>query len=59
MDNPKESINSTNGKVHTSLPQCTPLGILYITLSMVGSAAVPMIQEHVIVLYNVSVEDLL
>ena len=38
---------------------CEPdLGLIYVTFSMLGSAAVPMVHEHVITTYNVSVDDL-
>ena len=38
---------------------CYPdLGLIYVTFSMLGSAAVPMVHEHVITTYNVSVDDL-
>eukprot|EP01034_Spumella_vulgaris_P034609 gene34609-42692_t len=40
-------------------PTSTSLGILYVVISMFGSAGVPMIQEHVIGVYGASVEDLL
>lgn len=40
-------------------PECTTLGIVYVVLSMFGSAGVPMIQEHCITTYNASIEDLL
>lgn len=40
-------------------PHSTGRGIVYVVLSMFGSAGVPMIQEHCISLYNASVEDLL
>jgi drug/metabolite transporter (DMT)-like permease len=42
-----------------SRPECTSLGIFYVVLSMICSAAIPMIQEYCIVTYNASVEDLL
>jgi adenosine 3'-phospho 5'-phosphosulfate transporter B3 len=44
---------------HNTRPECTPLGIFYVILSMIGSALVPMIQEHAITTYNASIEDLL
>lgn len=43
----------------TSLPESTPLGIVYVVLSMIGSAGVPMIQEYCITTYHASVEDLI
>jgi hypothetical protein len=42
-----------------SRPECTSLGICYVVLSMICSAAIPMVQEYCIVTYNASVEDLL
>ncbi len=43
----------------TASPQSTKLGIFYVTVSMFGSAAIPMIQEHCMVTYHSSIEDLL
>lgn len=43
----------------TASPQSTKLGIFYVVLSMFGSAGIPMIQEHCMVTYNSSIEDLL
>jgi hypothetical protein len=43
----------------TTLPESTPLGIVYVVLSMIGSAGVPMIQEYCITMYHASVEDLI
>jgi hypothetical protein len=40
-------------------PQSTRLGIIYVTISMFGSAGLPMIQEHCMTTYNSSIEDLL
>lgn len=40
-------------------PHSTRLGIVYVVISMFGSAGVPMIQEHCMTTYNASVEDLL
>ena len=40
-------------------PSSTRLGIIYVVISMFGSAGVPMIQEHCMNQYNASVEDLL
>ena len=34
------------------------IGLVYVTFSMLGSAAVPMVHEHVITTYNASVDDL-
>jgi len=39
-------------------PESTTIGLIYVTFSMLGSAAVPMVHEHVIQSYNVSVDDL-
>jgi hypothetical protein len=43
----------------TASPQSTKLGIFYVTLSLFGSAGIPMIQEHCMLTYNSSIEDLL
>jgi len=43
----------------TASPQSTKLGIFYVVLSLFGSAAIPMIQEHCMLTYNSSIEDLL
>ncbi|KAJ1418325.1 UAA transporter family-domain-containing protein [Ochromonadaceae sp. CCMP2298] len=43
----------------TNTPTGTHLGVFYVTLSLFGSAAIPMIQEHCMVVYNASIEDLL
>lgn len=40
-------------------PSSTRLGVIYVVISMFGSAGVPMIQEHCMTVYNASVEDLL
>mmetsp|Transcript_46478 Transcript_46478/g.92065 ORF Transcript_46478/g.92065 Transcript_46478/m.92065 type:complete len:566 (-) Transcript_46478:10-1707(-) len=44
---------------HSSSPESTRLGIFYVTVSLFGSAGIPMIQEHCMVTYNSSIEDLL
>lgn len=43
----------------TESPSSTRLGIIYVVISMFGSAGVPMIQEHCMMAYNASIEDLL
>jgi hypothetical protein len=43
----------------TASPQSTKLGIFYVTISLFGSAGIPMIQEHCMLTYNSSIEDLL
>lgn len=44
---------------HSASPQSTKLGIIYVVISLFGSAAIPMIQEHCMITYNSSIEDLL
>jgi hypothetical protein len=43
----------------TSSPQGTGLGILYVSLSMLCGASIPMIQEHCMSKYGATVEELL
>jgi hypothetical protein len=43
----------------TNSPAGTHLGIFYVSLSLFGSAAIPMIQEHCMVAYHASIEDML
>lgn len=43
----------------TAQPTGTGLGILLVTLSLIGSASVPMVQEHCMAVYDASVEELL
>jgi len=43
----------------SSSPEGTQLGIIYVILSLFCTAAVPMIQEHCMVTYHASIEDLL
>lgn len=40
-------------------PEGTRTGILLVTVAMFGGAAVPMVQEHCMLTYNATVEDLL
>jgi hypothetical protein len=42
-----------------AMPSCTSLGIFYITVGMFGAASIPMIQEHCMLSYNATVEELL
>jgi hypothetical protein len=42
-----------------AMPSATGLGVVYVSLSMLSGASVPMIQEHVILLHHASVDDLL
>lgn len=43
----------------TAQPEGTGFGIFLVSLSMFGSAGVPMIQEHCMIKYNASIEELL
>lgn len=43
----------------SSIPNSSPLGVFYVLLSMLCGVSVPMLQEHVITLFNASVTDLI
>lgn len=43
----------------SSIPNSSPLGVFYVLVSMVCGVSVPMLQEHVILHYSVSVTDLI
>jgi hypothetical protein len=47
-----------NGDASSS-PQGTGYGIFLVTLAMFGSAGVPMVQEHCMMKFNASIEELL
>lgn len=58
-NNAAATTSSGSPVVNSTIPESTPLGIVYVLLSMIGSAGVPMIQEYCITSYHASIEDLI